>query len=241
MKTYYIKIKLVSDAAFTRGDGVAGVVDSEVQHDELGCPYLSGRALKGILVNECADILAGLPPSHQHGLTEAAQHLFGSPGSSLVEQALWSIGDARLPGDLRQVLEQDLDARLQVLHKKTPPDERGEMLQRERSAFRHETLEALTTLRRQTAMDESGVPKDHSLRTQRVILRETPFEARMHFAGGQDPDELDLILLSACVKSFRRAGSVRNRGRGRLTASLFDENRVNITDKFFNRFKEVVR
>ena len=36
MTRYILKIKLESEAAFGRGDGVAGLVDAEVQHDDYG-------------------------------------------------------------------------------------------------------------------------------------------------------------------------------------------------------------
>jgi hypothetical protein len=240
MKTFFIKFELLSDAAFTRGDGLAGVVDSEVQHDELGCPYLSGRALKGILVNECADILAALPTNKRKNLDASAQHLFGQPGSSLNDQALWTIGDAQLPEDLRKVLQNDLAKRLKRLDESDDHKKITKMRQHEISAFRHATLESLTTLRRQTAMETSGVPKEHSLRTQRVILRQTPFEASLRYHGSASPEEGDLILLAACIKAFRRAGSTRNRGRGLIEARFLDEDRNDVTKTYFKRFKEEV-
>lgn len=46
---YSIKIKLLSDTTFGRGDGVAGLVDQEVEHDQYGFPFLRGRTLKGLL------------------------------------------------------------------------------------------------------------------------------------------------------------------------------------------------
>jgi len=49
MILFYMKIVLKSDATFGRGDGVTGLVDTEVMYDELGLPYLGGRAIKGIL------------------------------------------------------------------------------------------------------------------------------------------------------------------------------------------------
>ena len=99
-------------------------------------------------------------------------------------------------------------------------------------------LNSLTAIRRQTAMDESGAPKTGSLRVMRVILRETPFEAELTF--NQFPSELDLALLAACVKSFRRAGTGRNRGRGELTACLDDENGDDVTEQHFITFKTKV-
>ena len=60
MTTYWLKFALKSDATFGRGDGVAGLIDSEVQHDTYGLPYLGGRALKGLLGEECANIIFAL-------------------------------------------------------------------------------------------------------------------------------------------------------------------------------------
>ena len=42
-RQYWLKIDLLSDTTLGRGDGVAGVVDAEVQHDAYGLPYLSGK------------------------------------------------------------------------------------------------------------------------------------------------------------------------------------------------------
>ena len=71
MTTYLLRLTLDSDATFGRGDGLAGVVDAEVQHDDNGLPYLGGRALKGLLAEECANILFALENSgkaaHWHG------------------------------------------------------------------------------------------------------------------------------------------------------------------------------
>jgi CRISPR/Cas system CSM-associated protein Csm3 (group 7 of RAMP superfamily) len=217
MKAYILKFVLESDATFGRGDGVAGVVDVEVQHDEWGCPYLGGRSLKGLLVCECAEILAALPEAIRPRWERAAQRLFGNPGSTLEDNALLFTGDARLPDDLCAAIAQDVQ---------------GGKVRRE------EVVESLTALRRQTAMDESGVPKEHTLRTMRVILRETPFEARLRFA--ETPNEDDLALLAACVKAFRRAGTGRNRGRGRLRAELLDASHQPITDVCFAVFRKGV-
>jgi CRISPR/Cas system CSM-associated protein Csm3 (group 7 of RAMP superfamily) len=217
MSTYLLRFELKSDATFGRGDGVAGVVDVEVQHDEWGCPYLGGRSLKGLLVCECAEILTALPEVIRPRWEKAAQRLFGNPGSTLEDSALLFIGDAQLPGDLRTAIAHDV--------------QRGKIR-------REEVLESLTALRRQTAMDESGVPQEHTLRTMRVILRQTLFEAELRFA--EKPTEDDLALLAACVKAFRRASTGRNRGRGRLKAELLNTNHEQTTDDCFAIFRKGV-
>lgn len=235
MITYWLKFWLESDATFGRGDGVAGVVDAEVQHDECGLPLLGGKTLKGLLGAECAEILFGLGQMQHRDLPEwekAARFLFGEPGSGIAEAAHLHVGDAQLPADVRQ--------RLQREWQQLPENQRG--LQRSAN------LEALTALRRQTAMDATtGAPKRNTLRSMRVILRETPFEAMLMF--DREPPDRARWLLAACCQAFRRAGTGRNRGRGRLRTALYDRYPTNaqtgapeeaVMGAWFVAFKEAV-
>lgn len=218
MITYWLQFILESDTAFGRGDGVAGLVDAEVQHDQYGLPYLGGRTVKGLLVMECADILAALPDKQKKRWQKAAYRLFGRPGSTVDEQAQLMIGNAELPADLRRAIAGDI---------------------RRKVLTREQVLESLTTLRRQTAMDESGVPKEHSLRTIRLVLRKTIFAAALRFMA--PPHEDDLMLLTACVAAWRRAGTARNRGHGRLKARILYSNDV-ISKTYLTKFTcEVLR
>ena len=215
-----LRLTLLSDATFGRGDGVAGLVDAEVEHDEYGMPYLRGRTLKGLLAEEAANILFSLrqfaTADHIERWEKAVQYLFGSPGSTLETNAALHVGDARLPEDLRQAVAADIDAQ-----QYTAPD----------------VLESLTTIRRQTAMDESGVPEKGTLRAMRVILRDTTFEANLHFL--QLPDDDALAFLAACVKALRRVGTGRNRGRGQVQVALVDDGR-DVTTTHWDRFREEV-
>lgn len=220
MKRYFLCFTLESDAAFSRGDGLAGEVDSEIQFDELGCPFLSGRTLKGILVNECADLLAVLPDERWQ---EAARRLFGTPGQLTANESLLQVGDARLPADLRDALVTDLQSRLEREEKRNSDGDLTCRKARVESSFREEVLSTLTAIRSQTAIEENGVAKDGSLRSRRVILRETPFEVELVYLG-EDKQGDDQALLAACVAAFRRAGTNRNRGLGKLRAHLEDEN-----------------
>lgn len=220
MTIYWLKFTLISDATFGRGDGVAGFVDTEIQHDDSGLPYLNGRTLRGLLNYECADILFALEKQGKmDDWKESAQHLFGNPGSAATDLSAMRVGEARLPRDLRRAVE------VAVNNKILKPNE---------------VLASLTAIRRQTAIDEAtGAPDDNSLRTERIILRETPFEAELRFTG--KPAEKDLALLAACVKAFRRAGTGRNRGRGELTARLCDADGKDITQTHFDRFVQEVQ
>ncbi len=217
-----LHLQLKSDATFGRGDGIAGLVDEEVEHDAAtGLPYIRGRTLKGLLVEECANLLFALSQhdvAMQHRFDGAAKKLFGQPGSTLEDDAIMRVGAALLPQALRRAVEADINTNPPRLQ---PAD----------------VLAALTAIRRQTAVDETtGAPEPHSLRAMRVVLRETPFVAQLDFAS--DPSEDALALLAACAMSLRRAGTGRNRGRGRLDAWLVDKP---FTARHFARFAEALK
>jgi len=185
MKTYWLCFTLLSDATFGRGEGLAGLVDQEVEHDRYGLPYLRGRTLKGLLNEECANILYALERQEVDVARwkEAAQRLLGGPGSTLAADARLRVGGARLPADLRRAVRQALETPAATLR---PAD----------------VLDSLTAIRHQTAVDEkSGVPEEGTLRAMRVVLRQTPFEARLTFPNGAKQD--DLPLLAACVLALR--------------------------------------
>ncbi|WP_343424650.1 hypothetical protein [Candidatus Amarolinea dominans] len=219
VKSYQLRLTLLSDATFGRGDGVAGLVDAEVQHDEVGLPYLGGRTSKVYWAPNA-------PTSCLHwkrpGLISdrwrtVGDRLFGRSGANLKGEAILRVGPARLPDDLRLALMEDVQkGRL------TPND----------------VLEMATALRRQTAMDEWGVPQENTLRTMRVVLRNTAFWAALDFLDEPKPE--DLALLAACVKALRRAGTGRNRGRGRLRAELLDAEGQPVTDLLFREFRKAV-
>lgn len=221
MKVYQLQLTLLSDATFGRGDGVAGLVDVEVQHDAAGLPYLGGRALKGVLGAECADLLFALgkiAPAQTEHWQEVALRLFGRSGARISGAAILHVGPARLPEDLRAALKRDVEQNVLT---------------------RADMLDLFTTLRRQTALDESGAPQKETLRTLRVILRETVFTATLTF--GEEPTSDDLALLAATVKALRRVGTGRNRGRGRLRAELLDPAGQAITATHFTAFRQGVQ
>lgn len=220
MTAYKLKFTLLSDTAFGSGEGVAGLIDSDVQSDEWGLPYLAGRTLRGMLNAECADILFALEQQNKKAAWEAPAHrLFGEPGSGVNNTSALHFGDARLPQPLRREIEVAIE---------------------NKEMTKTEVLEALTAIRRQTAIDEkTGVALDNSLRSMRVILRETIFEADLHFV--EEPSTETLALLAACIKAWRRAGLSRNRGLGELQATLHNAQGDNVTETCFTGFKRRVQ
>lgn len=199
--THRLIITLRSDAAFGRGDGVAGLVDQEIEHDaKTGLPFIRGRTLKGLLVEECANILYGLhgKPGHSQ-LEQCAEFLFGNPGSLANDDANLRVGAAKLPPKLESAVRYAIEVK--------------------KGLTAADILDSLTTIRRQTAVDDaSGKPEDGSLRAARVLLRRTRLISTLDFA--REPDSNALALLAACASAVRRGGTNRNRGAGRLQIAL---------------------
>ena len=84
----------------------------------------------------------------------------------------------------------------------------------------------------------TGAPLENTLRAMRVILRGIPFEAELSFQ--QPPSDDERALLAACVKALRRAGTGRNRGRGKLKAELLDAHKNLVTEALFASFRKAV-
>lgn len=223
MSIYRLQIELLSDTTFGRGDGVAGVVDAEVQHDEYGCPYLAGRTLKGLLREECVNLLYALDQANKATPWWAAtRRLFGEPGSTHASRALLHISDAKLPSDLHSVLAHAVQSGM---------------------LSRQQVLDSLTSIRHQTAIDIiSEAPRQETLRALRVIIRQTTFYAQLALEDTLTPTEetYDLALLSACVKALRLAGTGRNRGVGEIRVRLQDTVGTDVTDHYFETFTKEV-
>ncbi len=222
MATYHIQLMLVSDTTFSRGDGVAGLLDREVEHDQHGLPYLHGRTLKGLLGEEADNLLDNLEAMGMtiigSALEEARNNLFGTGGSLTDASADVHFGHAQLPEALRKTVAESMK----------DPDRR---------LTQQDVLASLTAVRRQTAVNGDGLPHEGSLRAMRVILRKTVFSSELY---GRDLKKEELALLAASVLALRRAGTGRNRGRGQLKADLLDEKGASILQQHYQAFTQLL-
>ncbi|MEA5515825.1 RAMP superfamily CRISPR-associated protein [Nodularia sp. UHCC 0506] len=220
MNKYQLKIQILSDTTFGRGDGVAGLIDQEVQHDAFGFPYLQGRTLKGLLSEECDNLISTISSNQHRSYWEnIACDLFGIPGSDLKTMGIMHVGDACLPNDLRQSV--------------------GWQLKQESPTLTtQEVIDSLTTIRRQTGIDdESGVSVKGSLRSFRVVIRGLEFTTDLHFQS--EPNNEILSLLSVGTLALRHIGSGRNRGRGCVRCTLHNSSDENITHDYINLFATI--
>jgi hypothetical protein len=211
MTRYYLTVQIRSDATFGRGAGLAGLVDVEIEHDQYGCPFIGGRALKGLLVEEWVNLRFALGDATWD---DEGTWLFGTSGDA---HAHVHVGAATLPPDLHSSIRSDVTSKPARLQ---PQD----------------VLASLTAIRRQTAMDaKTGAPEDASLRAMRVLLRETDLIAQLNFDAEFENKERTLGLLAACALAVRRGGTGRNRGRGRLALLLHETEPVDYRDADFTR------
>ena len=220
MPIYRLKIKLLSDTTFGRGDGVAGLIDQEVEHDPFGFPYLRGRTLKGLLSEEGDNLIAMLT-NHRPSWERVACDLFGTLGSTIGTMGAVHVGDACLPEDLRQAVAFQIND--------------------QKNLTKTEVLDSLTTIRRQTSIDpQLGTPDEGSLRSFRVVLRDRCFTADLIFEKMPSDEMLSLIAVGSLA--LRRLGSGRNRGRGHVQCTLHDDaNGDDITHHYANYFGQEIK
>jgi CRISPR/Cas system CMR subunit Cmr4 (Cas7 group RAMP superfamily) len=236
MTQYWLSIYLRSEATFGRGDGVAGLLDQEVEHDAYGFPYLRGRTLKGVLSEECDNIVAMLPDTNLVDWNAALVRLFGTSGSTRDTMANWHFGDACIPESLRQAVAQQLD--------KDDADDATDDEEPPLEFTSNDILESLTTIRRQTSINaETGTPEDGSLRSMRVVIRGLVLVSQITVMAHPERDEpsVDACLLAAGCLALRHIGAGRNRGRGWVSCSLHDADGRNITEHMFDAFQKQTR
>lgn len=217
MNSAILRLELLSAATFGRGDGVAGLVDREVERDKDGFPFLRGRTLKGLLAESAEDLIFAFEQQGSNKWAKIKENLFGAPGSSLDEVGILHVGDAKLPENLRRLIWRAVKAG---------------SLKRDDMVESDEIFSMLTGIRRQTAMNHYGAPASDSLRSMRVILRGAVFEAELllTYQGEETSTDDYWTLLTGAALGLRRAGTGRNRGRGLLKATLVDER---TTRKYF--------
>ena len=188
-----LTVELLSDATFGRGEGTAGEVDVEIEHDELGLPYLGGKALHGLL----RDAWLAMAP-HFPALGAAACRVLG-PAGDRGETGVLRVNDALVDGATRAWIA------WAVRRERDPVDPK-------------EVLRALTDIRYQTARDRAGAPAAGTLRASRVALRGLTLVSPLEWLA--EPTEEDLRCLALCALGVRHAGLGRNRGRGHVRVSL---------------------
>lgn len=222
MSDYTLMITTLSEGCFGSGEGLAQAIDLETAYErDTGLPVIPGKTVKGLLVEAADELVGSAPVGIVAGLRQAADRLFGHTGSNAPDSCTLRFGNAELPSAVREALKDKFKSQI--------PSSDTIRLTPE------EVLESLTVIRRQTAIDEeTGIPDEGSLRSQRLVIRETVFFCPLHFSSA--PGDAELALLAAAAATVRRAGSGRNRGKGKLSMRLLDSSGADITDTHAGKY-----
>ncbi|MBE2294537.1 MAG: hypothetical protein IAF00_06275 [Phycisphaerales bacterium] len=216
----YLEMELLSDTCFAgSGGGRVGTVDTELEIDpRTRLPIVRGRTLKGLLLEELAQILHVLEKEGNGPWHMVAACLFGTP--SQTERCSLAFGDGHLPNDVQVAVRSNHQRQS---HKQYWAET--------------EVLAALTTVRHQTKIDpNAGAPEPHSLRSARLL------RAGLRLCALVDThrplNNTEQALLAACTVAVNRAGLHRNHGWGEVRLRVLDEQKKDVTATWLTALRQ---
>jgi CRISPR type III-B/RAMP module RAMP protein Cmr1 len=204
MKIIKMTIELLSDTLSGSGEGFGAIIDTDIQYDKCGIPFISAKRIKGCLRNSLNDLLEMPAVSKARGIKDEEERnkmlnsIFGSKGS--IQSSSFEISDF--------VVEDYEIVKSWFNYLKNHYT----------SIFSNEKiLSTYTNIRKQTRVDGLGIAVKHSLRTSRVANKGLKFSAEITIDNMNKVNEEYLAL--ACA-NLRRIGIKRNRGLGEIRCSL---------------------
>lgn len=194
-----IKIEIHSEWRSGTGRGKGLYLDAETLRDALGLPMLPGRQIKG-LVRHALESGAEWAGDWNHDLV---QKLCGINSQS-EEKSRFETEAGKLSFSSARMGQE-------WLNYFTALKDQDDQSQ----ADAQKLIEALYKVRRQTAMDDQGLVKDHSLRSIEVCVPMT-----LYATVQGDLNEEETQALSTALKLIRSVGGMTTRGLGRASLSL---------------------
>lgn len=214
-----LKLTTLSDTLIGSARSFGTIIDSDIVFDEMGLPYIPAKRMKGLFRNAFEDLIntkgfAEFSPAK----LESVKEIFGKEGgnevnSSTIFDSLY-LEESKLMADHLKYLYENFD---KVISKQ-------------------QVMEHFTQLRSQTAIDpNTGIAKDHSLRTFRVLKKGFSFSGNLEVA---EDSELSLELWSFAALYIKRIGSMRNRGFGKVKIELFDDEGNSLNENVVTKLEE---
>ncbi len=194
-----IKIKFTSDWHIGSGAGIPGDIDSLVQKDQDGLPYIPAKTLTGILRDACELVAFGLDNGESGNWQEWVDYLFGEqPGETQVakEEIKTAPRSAALsirPGYFSDPLRKVLNSKANLKN-------------------------ALTFVKPGISIDaDSGCAIENFLRFEEVVRGGAVLEAKceLNLPTDKKQKEAAYALLVAGTKFVERLGGKRRRGSGK--------------------------
>ncbi|RLC14842.1 MAG: hypothetical protein DRI57_13825, partial [Deltaproteobacteria bacterium] len=187
-----IKMKLLSDAIPGSGEGTAGLVDTDISHDEFGLPIIPAKRIKGILRESSRD----LEDANVFAQGKTPE-IFGTRGNKIGTEFKISDGYLENYSELKNFLQ------FCSADKQLP-----------RIFNREAVLNFYTYTRSQTGINENGVAQDDTLRTFRVLRKGLVFYFDTEYPMGWESD-IETICKVTC-----KFGISRTRGTGELLLTM---------------------
>ena len=221
MKTYFIELILESPCLIGSGEGFGSLIDSDIVFDRLGIPYIPAKRIKGCLRNSAIEVcemfsqsginIFDLSEEKSENKFKIVSNVFGKPGSQ-----------NNAPVYFSNLIIKDYEELAKWL--KYLGEKYNKMFNRE------SIINQFTETRQQTSIDEeSGTAKEHSLRTIRVAKKELIFEGTIDFE--EEREEMIKLIYFSC-ENFRRFGTKRNRGLGKVKCELYEnKNKINFLNE----------
>ncbi len=209
MKSYTLKLTLVSDTLIGSGEGYGAVIDTDVVFDSYGFPYIPAKRIKGCL-RESADEVESIFKKAKIGKSLNVDEVFGKQGDTdgkVYFSNLYIQDYQKCIEWMEYIKAQDFGKHI---HTET-------------------VLSNYTFIRRQTRL-EKGVAKEHSLRSSRVL------NTGLEFYGELNLEEDTLETLALAIQNLRSMGTMRNRGLGHVSCQLFDKDK-DVGEKIIKELK----
>ncbi len=211
MMTFQVKIELLSQALIGSGEGHGAIIDSDIIFDETGLPFIPAKRVKGCLLDAARNVKKMFALS-KIDYKLHIEEVFGTVGSGRPAQVFFSDlymhGHAETKAWLKYLMNVNNKAYQCILSPES-------------------ILDTFTKLRHQTRINEKGVAADGSLRTSRVIKKGIEFYGDISMPR-PSTDMVATLALACC--NFRRIGTQRNRGFGKIKCSLL-QNGTNVIDE----------
>ena len=195
-----IKIELKSDLCSSSGNNFGSLIDTDICYDKYGLAYIPSKRLKGILKEAFIEYSDWIRNSeNSKSLDDICSRLFGIEGAN---NSCDLIIDNAYLEDI-DLIEHDIE---------NIEDNYSKYLNKQR------ILNTISYVRYQTAIDEkTGVAKENSLRTIRVLKSGLVFYSNISVKG---EDELDLI--GNILPLVTHIGMNRTRGFGEVECTILD-------------------
>ncbi len=211
-----LTIKILSYALVGSGEGT-GVLNNDCIYDSLGIPYIPARRIKGILKEMCYEVCDILGINKQIVL-----NIFGESG---FKRAKINIQNLYI-NDYGQIKKE-----IKYLRQK---------MQYFKLLTKNKLKSYYTTIRQQIAIDVNGIALSKSLRTYRVLKPGLQFKT--NFSTKKLTEYEIALLFLACI-NFRRFGTLRNIGFGKiecvLNTNIKLQNAIKMVKDFENIDKKI--